>query len=158
MRSGFRPHHRALGTGWTGRIPNPGGGSVRLMFTRADLTGCMRPGWYERMQVPGAVHASAAAEQLAAVLKVVANPVRLRILMLLAAEQLCVCHLQDALGVRQTLTSHHLRALRDAGLVETEPCGRFVYYRLRAGVLDAARDALGVLADASTADLPKRAC
>lgn len=101
---------------------------------------------------------AAEAERLAALLKVVAEPVRLRIMMLLAAEQLCVCHLQDALGVRQTLASHHLRALRDAGLVETEPCGRFVYYRLRPGALDAAQDALGVLADAGTADLPKRAC
>jgi ArsR family transcriptional regulator len=99
-----------------------------------------------------------AAEELVVVLKVVADPVRLRILTLLAAEQLCVCHLQDALGVGQTLASHHLRALRNAGLVETEPCGRFVYYRLRPGALDAARGALGLLADASKASLPKRAC
>lgn len=98
------------------------------------------------------------AQQLSELLKVVAEPIRLRILTLLAAEQLCVCHLQDALGARQTLVSHHLRVLRDAGLVETEPCGRFIYYRLRTGALDAARDALGVLADAGTAGLPKRAC
>lgn len=101
---------------------------------------------------------AAAAEQLAAVLKIVADPVRLRILTLLSAEQLCVCHLQDALGVRQTLASHHLRALRDAGLVETEPCGRFIYYRLRPGALDLARDVLGFLADAGAVSLPKRAC
>lgn len=92
------------------------------------------------------------------VLKIVADPLRLRILTLLTVEQLCVCHLQDSLGVRQALVSHHLRALRDAGLVETEPCGRFTYYRLRPGGLDAARQVLDSLADATSIPLPKRPC
>ncbi len=91
-------------------------------------------------------------------LKVAADPLRLRILTLLAAEQLCVCHLQDALGAGQTLVSHHLRVLRDAGLVETEPAGRFIYYRLRPGAFDPASRALAGLAGASRASQPKRAC
>src|SRR5664280_2862159 len=109
----------------------------------------MRVRWYERVQVSDAVGAAVRpGEQVADVLKVVADPSRLRILTLLAAEQLCVCHLQDALGVGQTLVSHHLRVLRDAGLVETEPCGRFIYYRLRPSGLDTAREVLGSLAAA----------
>lgn len=92
------------------------------------------------------------------VLKVVADPVRLRILTLLAAEQLCVCHLQEALDAGQTLVSHHLRVLRVAGLVDAEPFGRFVYYRLRPGALDAARATVSDLADASTTAPARRPC
>lgn len=94
----------------------------------------------------------------AEVLRVAADPMRFRILELLAGEQLCVCHLQDALDAKQTLVSHHLKALRDAGLVETEPCGRFTYYRLRPGAFDAVRDRLGGLASAARAELPRRPC
>lgn len=94
----------------------------------------------------------------AAALRLVADPLRLRLLIALAQEQLCVCHLQEDLGVKQTLVSHHLRLLREAGLVETEPCGRYVYYRLTSGALDAARDAVAGLADAGRAAPPRRPC
>ncbi|HWH28836.1 MAG TPA: metalloregulator ArsR/SmtB family transcription factor [Mycobacteriales bacterium] len=70
-----------------------------------------------------------------ALLRVVADPVRARILELLAAEELCTCHLVDELGITQSGVSNHLRVLREAGLVEAEPCGRFTYYRLRSDVL-----------------------
>jgi ArsR family transcriptional regulator len=96
--------------------------------------------------------------EVAEVLRVVADPLRLRILTLLASEQLCVCHLQVELGARQTLVSHHLRVLRDAGLVETEPCGRFVYYRLRPGGLGAAGEVLQALVRAGSGSAPKRPC
>jgi ArsR family transcriptional regulator, arsenate/arsenite/antimonite-responsive transcriptional repressor len=92
------------------------------------------------------------------VLRVVADPVRLRILGLLARESLCVCHLQQELDLGQTLVSHHLRALRQAGLVATEPAGRFTYYRLRRGALDEVRDVVDGLAQAARADLPRRPC
>ena len=52
-------------------------------------------------------------------LKALAEPLRWRIVELLAGEELCVCHLVEALDVPQPLVSHHLRVLRDAGLVET---------------------------------------
>ena len=51
-------------------------------------------------------------------LKAVAEPMRWRIVELLAAEELCVCHLVEELDVPQPLVSHHLRVLRDAGLVD----------------------------------------
>ena len=92
------------------------------------------------------------------VLRVVADPVRLRILGLLGRESLCVCHLQQELDLGQTLVSHHLRALRQAGLVATEPAGRFTYYRLRPGALDAVRDVVDGLAHAARTDLPRRPC
>jgi ArsR family transcriptional regulator len=62
--------------------------------------------------------------------RAVADPLRAQILQLLAAEQLCTCHLVELTGARQTNISNHLRVLRDAGLVEVEPAGRYTYYRL----------------------------
>ncbi len=53
----------------------------------------------------------------------------------LATEDLCVCHLVEDLGLAQPLVSHHLRALRQAGVVTTEPCGAFTYYVLDRRVL-----------------------
>lgn len=92
------------------------------------------------------------------VLPIVTDPTRWRILHLLAREELCSTHLQDLLGAKQTLVSHHMKVLRDAGLVETSPCGRFTYFRLRAGALDAVGEAMQSLAAAAYATPPRRAC
>ena len=72
------------------------------------------------------------------VLKAIAEPRRWRMLELLACEELCVCHLAEELAMSQPLVSHHLRVLRDAGLVSSEKHRQWTYYRLR-------RDALGEL-------------
>ena len=64
-------------------------------------------------------------------LRTLGDPHRWRIVELLTAEELCVCHLVEELGVAQPLVSHHLRALRGAGLVETEKISYWTYYRLR---------------------------
>ncbi len=69
-------------------------------------------------------------------LRVLAEPLRGAIVRALATEQLCTCHLVELTGARQTNISNHLRVLRDAGVVETEPAGRFTYYRLRPEVFD----------------------
>lgn len=90
--------------------------------------------------------------------KSVADPVRLRILQLLAGEQLCTCHLQEELDAKQTLVSHHLRALREAGLVESEPYGRYTYYRLAPGALDELAEVIGGLAAAARGPVPRRGC
>jgi ArsR family transcriptional regulator len=63
--------------------------------------------------------------------KALAEPMRWRIVQLLATEELCVCHLVEELEVPQPLVSHHLKVLRDAGLVETEKFRYWTYYRLR---------------------------
>jgi ArsR family transcriptional regulator len=70
------------------------------------------------------------------VLKALAEPRRWRILELLSCEELCVCHLAEEVGIAQPLVSHHLKVLRDAGLVESEKHRQWTYYRLRPGVLE----------------------
>ena len=87
-------------------------------------------------------------------LKVLADPLRWRILELLAVEDLCVCHLTEALEASQPLVSHHLRVLREAGVVSTEPCGAFTYYLLERPVLASLTDALGELS--RPAEAPRR--
>jgi ArsR family transcriptional regulator len=95
------------------------------------------------------------------VLKLLGDPLRAHIVTLLAREALCTCHLVEETGARQTNVSNHLRVLREAGLVETEPCGRFTYYRLRPEALEALADRLAELAraarDSATTDR-KRPC
>jgi ArsR family transcriptional regulator len=70
-----------------------------------------------------------------AVLKALAEPLRWRIVELLATEDLCVCHIVEELGVNQPLVSHHLRILRDLGLVSTEKFRYWTYYHLETAAL-----------------------
>ncbi|MEW2070402.1 metalloregulator ArsR/SmtB family transcription factor [Streptomyces sp. NPDC007346] len=65
------------------------------------------------------------------VLRALADPLRWQIVTLLARESLCTTHLVEETGARQTNLSNHLKVLREAGVVETEPCGRWTYYRLK---------------------------
>ena len=81
------------------------------------------------------------------VLKAVAEPIRWRILEQLAVEELCVCHLVEVLDAPQPLISHHLRVLRDAGVVDTERHRYWTYYRLRPGALAAVGTRLNTLAE-----------
>jgi ArsR family transcriptional regulator, arsenate/arsenite/antimonite-responsive transcriptional repressor len=102
--------------------------------------------------------AAATAASPAMLAGVLADPLRWRILTLLSDAELCTTHLQDLLEAKQTLVSHHLRVLREAGLVLTAPCGRFTYYRLRPGALDELAGAVRALAVASRRDVAKRPC
>ena len=91
--------------------------------------------------------------------KVLGDPLRRRIVELLAVEQLCTCHLVEETGAGQTTVSNALRVLREADLVEAEPCGRFTYYRLRPQVLHAMASELSRLAgSAEAAQGCKRPC
>jgi ArsR family transcriptional regulator len=78
--------------------------------------------------------------------RVVGEPMRWRIVELLADEDLCVCHLTEELGAAQNLVSHHLRVLRDAGIVETDRHRYWTYYRLRPEALRPLADHLQVFA------------
>lgn len=83
------------------------------------------------------------ARRLARVLRVLADPARLRILSIVAARgDACVCHLTEPLGLSQPTVSHHLKVLHEAGLLEREPRGRWVHYRLAPDALRAVREAL----------------
>lgn len=70
-------------------------------------------------------------------LKALAEPLRWRIVELLAVEELCVCHLVEELAVPQPLVSHHLRVLREARLVDSHRFRYWTYYRLQADALAA---------------------
>ena len=83
------------------------------------------------------------AERLAGVLKVLADPARLRILSLLAgSREVCVCDLTEPLGLTQPTISHHLKQLRRVGLLESERRGKWVYHRVVGERLDEVRRAL----------------
>ncbi|MEV0112687.1 metalloregulator ArsR/SmtB family transcription factor [Streptomyces sp. NPDC050844] len=94
-------------------------------------------------------------------IRVIADPVRLQIVTLLAHETLCTTHLVEETGARQTNLSNHLRVLREAGVVETEPCGRFTYYKLKPEVVEALAADFGELAETARTTIEtdrKRAC
>ena len=74
-----------------------------------------------------------AAAGLAQVFKALGDPVRLRLVSLIGAHQggeACVCDLTDAFDLTQPTISHHLKVLRDAGIITSERRGTWVYYRL----------------------------
>ncbi|HUR75994.1 MAG TPA: metalloregulator ArsR/SmtB family transcription factor [Sporichthya sp.] len=80
----------------------------------------------------------AEAESLAATLKVLADPVRLRLIsMLLAADagEICACELPAALGRSQSTVSHHLTQLVNAGVLNREQRGKWAWFRLEPGRL-----------------------
>jgi ArsR family transcriptional regulator len=72
-------------------------------------------------------------EELTSDLDVLAHPVRLRILAVLAASDsaVCVCDLEASVPVKQPTVSHHLKLLRAAGLVDSEKRGLWAYYHVR---------------------------
>ncbi|MDP8938194.1 MAG: metalloregulator ArsR/SmtB family transcription factor [Actinomycetota bacterium] len=92
-------------------------------------------------------------------LRALAEPLRWRITQLLADDELCVCHLVEELAVAQPLVSHHLRILRDAGLVDTARYRYWTYYRLRPEALAPLRDRLDRLVRRPSApDERRRPC
>lgn len=81
------------------------------------------------------------AAQLALTFKALADPTRVSIVNRLAsADECCVCDLTDAFDLSQPTVSHHLRILRDAGLVEAERRGTWAYYRLVPDAIERLRD------------------
>ncbi len=88
--------------------------------------------------------------------KALAEPLRWRIVELLGAEELCVCHLVEELDTPQPLVSHHLKVLRDAGLVETERFRYWTYYRLRTDAVSDLARALGRIAERAPASSDRR--
>ena len=96
-------------------------------------------------QVLAAPLDEAQAAQLANALRVLADPARLRLLSLIGANpsgEACVCDLTEPLGLSQPTVSHHLKVLRDAGLLEREQRGRWAYYRLLPEPIELLRSAL----------------
>lgn len=84
-----------------------------------------------------------AATALSGLLKVLADPTRLRILSALATTgELCACDLEEPLDLSQPTVSHHMKQLREAGFVESERRGKWIHHRLVPDRFDEIRDAL----------------
>jgi ArsR family transcriptional regulator len=78
------------------------------------------------------------AEQLSPLLKALADPVRLRLMSLVASHEggeACVCDLTDAFDLSQPTISHHLKVLHESGLLDRDKRGVWVYYRARTDAL-----------------------
>ena len=91
----------------------------------------------------------AQAARQAVVLKALADPHRLRMLALIAAqppdEPLCACDVESEFELSQPTISHHLKVLREAGLVHVAKRGLWHYYSPAPGGLDSVRDLLAIL-------------
>jgi ArsR family transcriptional regulator len=96
----------------------------------------------------------ASASGLAQVFKALGDPVRLRLVSLIGAREggeVCVCDLTSAFDLTQPTISHHLKVLREAGLIDSRRCGTWVYYRLVPAALDRAAKLLTMPAGPDTA-------
>ncbi|MFD5697312.1 ArsR/SmtB family transcription factor [Streptomyces lasiicapitis] len=81
----------------------------------------------------------AQAVELAKVFKALGDPVRLRLLSMIASRaggEICVCDLTPAFDLSQPTISHHLKLLKQAGLIDSERRGTWVYYRLLPDMTD----------------------
>ena len=92
---------------------------------------------------------------LRAGLTALADPVRLRLFLLLRGREQCICHLTEALGLSQGTVSHHMSVLKSAGLVRDRrdpKDARWTYYRLDPAGVRALREALNNLLDIPQVD------
>jgi ArsR family transcriptional regulator, arsenate/arsenite/antimonite-responsive transcriptional repressor len=81
---------------------------------------------------------------LSAVFAALSDPVRLRLLSIVAAEgEVCSCNLEEPLGKSQPTVSHHTRVLAEAGLIEGEKRGRWTWWHLVPGRVERLRSFLG---------------
>ena len=93
------------------------------------------------------------------VIRLLADPLREQLVELLAQGPACTCHLVTDTGAKQPTVSHHLKLLREAGLVVAEPHGRYTYYRLIPDALERTGDRLtGLAAQARTTADVRREC
>lgn len=89
------------------------------------------------------------AGHVAGVLKALGDPNRLRIAAMLASAStadVCVCDLTGPLGLSQPTVSHHMKVLKDAGIVDAERRGKWVHYRLADDLPAEAAAVVGVIA------------
>jgi len=119
----------------------PGRGALDLLpIAPADAAECSIPLVCEPI-------GEIAAAGLAQVFKALGDPVRLRLLSLIGAHQggeVCVCDLTTAFDLTQPTISHHLKVLREAGIIASERRGTWVYYRLVPAALERMADLLSV--------------
>ena len=103
----------------------------QLALTPVETAACCSPLMREPISADQA-------ERLAPLLKALADPVRLRLVSIVAASEggeACVCDLNDAFDLSQPTISHHLKVLHDVGLLDRSKRGVWVYYAVRREVL-----------------------
>jgi ArsR family transcriptional regulator, arsenate/arsenite/antimonite-responsive transcriptional repressor len=108
-------------------------------MTPADSAACCSPLAAQPMTTDQA-------EQVAPLMKALADPVRLRLMSLVASHaggEACMCDLTGAFDLAQPTISHHMKVLHDAGLVDREKRGVWVYYRVRPQALAAMGTLIG---------------
>ena len=101
--------------------------SNSLTLTPVDAVACCSPLTSEPLSEAGAAG-------VVPMLKALADPVRLRLLSLVASHEggeACVCNLQDAFDLSQPTISHHLKVLHESGLLDRSKRGVWVYYRVQ---------------------------
>jgi ArsR family transcriptional regulator, arsenate/arsenite/antimonite-responsive transcriptional repressor len=92
------------------------------------------------------------AQQVAPLLKALADPVRLRLMSLVASHpggEACVCDLTGAFDLSQPTISHHLKVLHESGLMDRDKRGVWVYYRARTAALSSLATLIGSPASSS---------
>lgn len=97
-----------------------------------DLAACCEPLAREPIDARNAA-------SLAAAMKALSEPARIRLISMVAAhenQEACVCDLTEPLGLSQPTVSHHLRVLMDAGFLSRSKRGTWAYYKLVPGSLD----------------------
>jgi len=102
-----------------------------ILLSPADTAACCAPLSREPLS-------REQAEQVAPLMRALADPVRLRMMSLVASHaggEACVCDLNDAFDLSQPTISHHLKVLYDSGLLDREKRGVWVYYRARPAAL-----------------------
>ncbi|MFL6062357.1 MAG: metalloregulator ArsR/SmtB family transcription factor [Marmoricola sp.] len=102
-----------------------------LMLTPVEAVACCSPVTREPLTADAAL-------RISPILKALADPVRLRLLSLVASHQdgeACVCDLQEAFELSQPTISHHLKVLHEVGLLDRTKRGVWVYYRVRPAAL-----------------------
>lgn len=120
-----------------------GPGSRTLPLTPLQAVACCSPLLAEPMSTEQA-------EQVAALLKALADPVRLRIMSLVAAHadgEACVCDITEAFELSQPTISHHLKVLHKLGLLDRDKRGVWVHYRVNADALRSLGACIGTLPD-----------
>ena len=110
-------------------------------MTQTDVSITERPEWTDTVACCGLATSpvgAADAERLAPMFKALGDPVRLRLASMIASQpEVCVCELTPAFDLSSGTISHHLKVLRDAGLVDSERRGTYVYYWIRPEALGA---------------------
>jgi ArsR family transcriptional regulator, arsenate/arsenite/antimonite-responsive transcriptional repressor len=113
-----------------------------LTLTPVETAACCSPVTREPLSAEAAV-------RISPLLKALADPVRLRLLSLIASHadgEACVCELHEAFDLSQPTVSHHLKVLHAAGLLDRSKRGVWVYYRVRPAALSDLAALLGGVA------------